>query len=216
MAFIEELKAEVDTALKKLDEVPLVEPGTDHKAGVIELLKMALKNEIEASQIAALWMPTTAEMDCKLGLARQCGDEAKHYRLLEKRLHELGFDTSGFSPVASGYTPLYKYLLNLETTVERMAAGPFTREAIAVKRNNQFAAYLKASGDEASAAIYIDTVQPDEEWHHRLGLEMLKKYAVTPAEQEQARRAALATLALADELRDAAIARAGTVAIPGC
>ncbi len=216
MAFIDEIKTEVDAALAKLDEVPLVEPGTDHKKAVIELLKMALKNEIEASQIAAVWMPTTAEMDCKLGLARQCGDEAKHYRLIEKRLQELGFDTAHFSPIASGYTPLYKYLLNLETTVERMAAGPFTREAIAVKRNNQFASYLKASGDHASAAIYVDTIQPDEEWHHRLGLEMVKKYAITPAQQAQARSAAIATLALADELREVAIARVGLAAVPGC
>ena len=214
--FVDDLKAEVDQALKKLDEIPVVEPGTDHEAGVIELLKMALKNEIEASQIAAEWMLTTPEMDCKLGLARQCGDEAKHYRLLEKRLNELGFDTASFSPIAGGYSPLYQYLQNLETTVERMAAGPFAREAIAVKRNYQFAAYLKASGDQASAAIYIDTVQPDEEWHHRFGFEMLKKYAVAAALQDQARRATLATLALADELREAAMARVGTCAIPGC
>ncbi len=214
--FVDNLKAEVDQALKKLDEIPVVEPGTDHKAGVIELLKMALKNEIEASQIAALWMPTTPELDCKLGLARQCGDEAKHYRLLEKRLNELGFSTSKFSPVASGYSPLYEYLTTLETTAERMAAGPFAREAIAVKRNEQFAAYLKGAGDNASAAIYYETVNPDEEWHHRLGYDMLKKYAATPESQEKARRAALKTLELADELRDAAIARTGKTAIPGC
>lgn len=213
--FIDDLKAEVDEALKKLDELPVVEPGVDHRTGVIELLKMALKNELEASQIAAVWMPTTPEIDCKLGLARQCGDEAKHYRLLEKRLNELGFDTANFSPVASGYSPLYQYVLTLETTVERMAAGPFAREAIAVKRNNQFAEYLTAIGDKVSAAVYIDVVNPDEEWHHWLGHEMVKKYATTPELQFQARQAVRETLALADELREAAMAR-GACVVPGC
>ncbi len=216
MSFTEELKQEVWDALRKLDEVPVVEPGTDAKAGIVDLLKIALKNEIEASEIAAFWMPTTPELDAKLGLARQCGDEAKHYKLIEKRLQDLGFEFRGYSPLAGGYSPLYQWLRTLESTVERMAAGPFAREAIAVKRNAQFLAYLEATGDKPSAAIYREHIQPDEEWHHNLGLAMIHKYATTPELQQKARRAALRTLGLADELREAAIARTGTCAIPGC
>lgn len=59
-------------------------------------------------------------------------------------------------------------------------------------------------------------MQPDEEWHHNFGLAMLHKYATTLELQEKARQAALRTLELADGLREAAIARTGTCAIPGC
>ncbi len=216
MSFAEELRNEVAIALRKLDEVPVVEPGVEPKAGVIDLLKIALKNEIEASEIAAFWMHSTPELDAKLGLARQCGDEAEHYKLIEKRLQDLGFQLSGFSPLAGGYSPLFQWLKTLDTTVERMAAGPFAREAIAVKRNNQFLAFLEAVGDTASATIYRDQVNPDEEWHHNFGVAMLHKYATMPELQERARRAAHRTLEMADELREAAVARTGVCAIPGC
>ena len=216
MPFADDLQKEVFEALHKLDEVPVIEPGSQLQAGTIELLKMALKNEIEASEIAALWMHSTPEVDAKLGLARQCGDEAKHYKLLEKRLQDLGFAVAGFSPIAAGYSPLFEWLKTLETTVERMAAGPFAREAIAVKRNRQFEQFLEAAGDKATAAVYREQVNPDEEWHHHFGVAMLHKYATTPELQAQARSAALHTLEMADELREAAIARTGACAIPGC
>jgi hypothetical protein len=216
MLFIDQLKNDVAQELRKLDELPVINPGTEFKVGVIDLLKMALKNEIEASELAALWLPTTSEIEAKLGLARQCGDEAKHYRLIEKRLLELGAQLDNFSPLAAGYSPLFQWLSTLPTTIERIAAGPFAREAIAIKRNAQFIALLTAMGDNESAALYQDQIQPDEEWHHNFGVVMLQKYAVTPEQQEQARNAALRTLALADELREAAMAKTGACAIPGC
>ena len=216
MSFIDELNNEVSQALAKLEEIPLLEEGVEPQARVINLLKIALKNEVEASEIAAFWMHTTPELDAKLGLARQCGDEAKHYRLIEKRLSELGFEIGGFSPLTAGYSPMFEWLKTLETTVERMAAGPFAREAIAVKRNTQFLKLLEASGDAASAAIYRDHIQPDEEWHHNFGRSILIKYAITPELQEKARRATLHTLKIADELREVAIKIMGTPAIPGC
>ena len=132
MGFIEGLYQEVAQALRKLEEIPVLEAGISPKVGVVELLKMALKNEMEASQLAALWMSSTSEIDIKLGLARQCGDEAKHYRLIEKRLVELGENLDGFSPLATGYGPLYQWLITLECSIERVAAGPFAREAIAI------------------------------------------------------------------------------------
>src|SRR5437773_5008744 len=104
---------------------------------------MVLKTEMKESEIAATWIPATTEIDVKLGLARQCGDEAKHYRLIEKRLLELGVKLEGFSPLAAGYSPLFQWLKTLDTTVERIAAGPFAREAIAIKRNEQFITMLK-------------------------------------------------------------------------
>ncbi len=216
MSFIENIQQQVSTTLKKLDEIPVLDSTQPPKVGVTELLKMALKNEIEASQLAALWLPSTPELDVKLGLARQCGDEAKHYRLIEKRLLELGVNLEGFSPLASGYSPLYQWLITLETTIERIAAGPFAREAIAIKRNAQLIAVLDAMGDKVSADIYRQQIQPDEEWHHNFGLNMLEKYATTTETQERAKLAITKTLELADELRTTVMAKSGACVVPGC
>jgi len=54
------------------------EPG--EALGVAPLLKLALRNELEATELAAFWMADAPELDVRLALARQCGDEAKHYR----------------------------------------------------------------------------------------------------------------------------------------
>lgn len=216
MGFIEGLYQEVAQALRKLEVIPVLPPNISPQNAVIDLLKIALKNEIEASQIAAFWMPSTAELDVKLGLARQCGDEAKHYRLIENRLLDLGVNLENFSPLATGFSPLYQWLTTLETTVERVAAGPFAREAIAIKRNSQLIAVLDAMGDKTSADLYRNQIQPDEEWHHKFGLEILRKYAITPELQQKAFSATLHTINLADELRSAAMSKTGACVVPGC
>ena len=74
------------------------------------LLRVALKNELEASEVAAIWMNTTSELDVKLAFARQVGDEAKHYRLISERLEQMGFDASNIDPREGGYSPLFEYL----------------------------------------------------------------------------------------------------------
>jgi hypothetical protein len=65
----------------------------DPSLTVARLLMLALKNEIEATECAAAWIGDTPEISVKLALARQAGDEAKHYRLIQKRLAELGTAT---------------------------------------------------------------------------------------------------------------------------
>ena len=133
------------------------------------LLKLALKSELEASELSGFWMPTTPEIDAKMAFAQQCGDEMKHYVLITERLGELGEDLSGFDPLADGYSPLYQYLRGLRTTVERVAAGPFAREAIAEVRNAQFIDFCRAVGDTVTAQLYEGTIHPEEIHHHRVG-----------------------------------------------
>ena len=188
----------------------------EKRVDVLALLRIALKNELEASELAAHWMPSTPELDVKLGLARQVGDEAKHYNLLAKRYKELGGNPEEFDPRAGGYTPLFQYLTGLTTSVERLAAGQFTREAIALRRNDMFIRYLRDVGDTETADIYGRIIQPDEGYHHELGKSMLLKYATTPELQDAARKASRRTLEIAEKLRDGAIQKTGIYQIPGC
>jgi CheY-like chemotaxis protein len=215
-AFVRDLDARNQELLRRLTPEATLKPEVEGDLTVVNLLKVALKNEIEATESAARWMATTPEIDVKLALARQVGDEAKHYRLVADRLQELGFDAREFDPLSKGYGPLFQYLESLGTTVERVAAGQFTREAIAIVKNRQFIEFCEAAGDEATARLYRDVIEPDERHHHELGRRLLLRYATTPETQEAARRAATRTLELAEELQGAALRAGGIHHAPGC
>ena len=191
-------------------------PESVHRADMPLLLRGALRNELEAAQIAARWMPLTEELEVKLAFARQAGDEAKHYLLIEERLGEMGVDLSDFSPLASGPSKLYRYLETLQTTVERIAAAQFTREAIGYKSNELFIAFCEAAGDRSTAEMYREKIQPDEMHHHEWGKRLLARLATDTAQQAAARTAILRTLELTEELRSLAAGHLLIEALPGC
>ncbi len=211
-SFLAELDERSAEALRRIGVAAAREPSGD--VTVAKLLLLALKNELEATECAAAWIGTTREIDVKLALARQAGDEAKHFRLIEVRLVELSADTSAFAP--GPRSPLLQYLASLETTVERVAAGQFTREALAVVRNEEFIRFCVSRGDEATAALYRDVIQPDERHHHELGRRLLARLATTEAERQLARRASERTLELAEELQEIARIKLGVSRAPGC
>jgi 1,2-phenylacetyl-CoA epoxidase catalytic subunit len=212
--FVAQLVAEMDRLFARLGETETLESESDGEVDVVTLLRLALKSELEASELAGFWMPTTPEVDAKMALALQCGDEMKHYGMISQRLAELGQDLTDFDPLAEGHSPLYQYLRGLRTTVERIAAGPFASEAIAQVRNAQFVKFCRSVGDEGTARLYDLTIQPEEAHHHHLGREILEKYATTPELQELAASAVRNTLAIADELRNLAAKTAGIHNIP--
>lgn len=211
-SFLAELDRESQKALARIGSAASRAP--DGSVNVATLLTLALKNEIEATECAAGWIPTTQELDVKLALARQVGDEAKHYRLIEKRLGELGVDTSAYDP--GPRSPMLEYLGRLGTTVERVAAGQFTRESLAVVRNEEFIHFCTAHGDETTAALYRDVIQPDERHHHELGRTLLARHATTDAARNAALCASRRTLELAEELQEIAHMKRGISQAPGC
>jgi DNA-binding ferritin-like protein len=214
--FVKALGAENEALLGRLTPDATLKPEVEGSLNVPNLLKVALKNEIEATEIAARWLVAESDVDVKLAFARQVGDEAKHYRLIAERLRGLGFDPAGVDPLAKGFGQLFMYLDSLTETVERVAAGQFTREAIAVVKNRQFIEFCERAGDAETATLYRDIIEPDERYHHDLGRRLLLRLATTPAAQDAARRAARRTLDLAEELQAKALATAGVHHAPGC
>jgi len=216
VTFVEQLGAANQDILDRLApaETLVAESGGDLR--LENLLKIALKNELEATELAARWLVSTDDVDIKLALARQSGDEAKHYRLIVEHLRELGVDLGGFDPLAQGYGPLFNYLDTLTDPVERIAAGQFTRESIAVVKNQQFIEWCEANGHQATADLYRNIIQPDEAYHHRLGRDILLRLATTPEAQERASQAATRTLELAEELQHLALTKMGVHHAPGC
>ncbi len=213
--FVLALDAENREALDRLARLSAA--GAAAETLTIErLLRVALKNELEASEVAAVWMGTTSELDVKLAFARQVGDEAKHYRLISERLQALGVDAARIDPREGGYSSLFDYLRQLQSTVARIAAGQFTREGIALVRNQCFIEYADSLGDKDTAALYRDLIQQDERHHHELGRQLLARYALTHDEQQVARQAARHTLELAEEIQEMARIKAGISRAPGC
>src|SRR4051812_35874774 len=89
-AFVAELDAQNGRALERI--VAAATTGAPSETLTVpRLLTLALKNELEATECAAAWLASTparepGSVDVKLAFARQAGDEAKHYRLIQKRL----------------------------------------------------------------------------------------------------------------------------------
>ena len=214
--FVAALDAENQARLRDLEPDATLTPEVKGPLNVPNLLKVALRNEAEATVIAARWLATADDIKLVLALARQAADEAKHYELIAKRLAVLGFDADGVDPLVGGFGPLSAYLQTLTTSVERAAAGQFTREAIAIVKNRQFIEFCERVGDTETAALYRDVIEPDERHHHELGRRTLLRLATTPEAQAAAQRAARRTLELADELQKKALATAGIHHAPGC
>lgn len=214
--FASDLEKYVTGKLSALELIKETEISAADRSEVVRRLKMALKNELEASEVAALWMQTTPEIEVKLALARQAGDEAKHYRLIEKHLESMNVDLTGFNPAADGYGPMYQLLATFKSTVERIGAAQFTREALALKKNEQFIEFCEAAGDHKTAELYRTQIQPDEEWHVHLGRDVLAKYANTPELQAQARKAVEAVLDLAVKIQNKQVTEMKVSHAPGC
>lgn len=214
-AFVRSLDEQNQAALARVAEsTRAAEPPSE--LSIEALLRLALRAEMEATELAARWLPETRDVEVRLALARQCGDEAKHYRLIADRLAELGTDPSTIDPLEGGHSPLFEHLAQLRTTVERVAAGQFTREALAVVRNAAFIELCDARGDLRTAELYRDIIQPDEHHHHELGRRLLLRLATTPEVQQEARAAARQTLELAEELQEIARLKRGITRAPGC
>jgi len=209
-SFVRKLESEIRVALSKVgaDEMP-------QKPDLVGLLKIALKNEIEVAEIAAKWMASTRQVDAKVALAIQAGDEAKHYNLIAERLKEMGADLKDYDPFADGYSPYYLHLVGLEGTFQRIAAGQFTTEMIALALNDQFIKLCEAVGDRKTADLYRAVIQGDEERHYRMGRALLEKYCTTPEAQQEAWDSAMAVLRVGGQILEKAKG-IGMTHPPGC
>jgi uncharacterized ferritin-like protein (DUF455 family) len=213
MTFVEQLESWKSERLAPIVGAGRMSLTEDTPGNATQLLQIALANEINVSELAASWMPSTREIDVKLAFARQAGDEAGHFQLVAERLTALGFDVAGFAQTDN---PMFQYLRGLTTTVERIAAGLFTLESIAYGVNENFMAFCDKRGDAETVRIYREYIQPDERAHQQLGQRLLAKYAATPELEQLARDTVARLLEIASATRANAAARLGTACFPGC
>jgi hypothetical protein len=147
--FVDELERELLRSLARLGEQ--ARAAMSPSVPVTDLLAGALRDEIETAEIAALWLTDEPDLDLRLGLARQVGDEARHFEVMGERLRELGTDPHA-DPRTRAHGPLYRYLKGLQTPAERLAAG-LAREATSRLRNGLLAEVARARGDAETAHV---------------------------------------------------------------
>ena len=82
---------------------------------------------------------------------------------------------------------MYTLLRGFDSTVERVAGAHFTREALALKKNEQFMEFCERAGEKETADLYRKHIQPDEGWHVDIGHRFLARYAVSGDDQEKAK-----------------------------
>lgn len=211
--FVDGLVDEMQRLFDRLDEGQTLEAESDGDVAVVTLLKLAMESEIEAAELAGSWIASTPELDVKSMFARQAADEMKHYEMIRDRLLELGETEESLRPSATR-SALYQYLQTLRTTPERIAAGPFAREAVAEVRNRQFIDFCREVGDDETLRLYAEVIQPEEIEHNRQGRRLLERHASTAAEQRAAATAMRASLAIAEELSTLTEATTGLSPIP--
>ena len=83
-------------------------------------------------------------------------------------------------------------------------------------RNAEFIRFCRAQGDEGTARLYEETIQPDEKHHHELGRRLLLDLAVSEEAQAAAREASQRVLSMAEELQEIARLKTGISRAPGC
>ena len=90
------------------------------------------------------------------------------------------------------------------------------REALAKAQNQVFLELCEAQGDQETARLYRDVIQPDEGYHHDMGRRLLARLAISEEDQERARKAAARTLEIAEEVQELMRLKKGICRAPGC
>ena len=121
--FVARLDAENQAALRGLEPDATLKAEVQGALNVPNLLKVALRNEIEATEIAARWLVVTDDVRVKMAFARQVGDEAKHFRMIAERLGQLGVDPDTLDPLAGGFGPLFAAAVHDRTGTLDLLAG---------------------------------------------------------------------------------------------
>lgn len=177
------------------------------------LLKIALKNEWETTLLSSHWVCDEEDASFRVSLARLAGDEAKHFNLIEKEFEKRSGNIT--AEELNQRSPLFHFLIKQKNSFDRMVCGPFTREALAVKRNEVFLEYCKENDEQDIVNLY-EEIQRDEAHHHQLGRTYLQQFLKNEEDYRRAEHKMLETLKIVDDIQEIAVIKNGMCRLPGC
>jgi hypothetical protein len=172
-----------------------------------DLLRLEQKAVIEAIEVSALWLADSDDLETKVNLATRIGDGARHFRLMQERLNELGLPPTGHDPRFGGYSKLFAFFRSLQTAEERTSASALTLKEVSARRLGLIADRCDAQGDTETARLFRDVILADEDRHIHAGRQTLIAAATAEESQARARRAAFRTLELLQDVFEPSVLR---------
>jgi rubrerythrin len=149
---------------------------------VLEWLKFQAWYELQAVRFIGAWLAHATEDDALQGLARQIGDEARHYRLFNRHLESLGATLSDWQPEPEWVTWVCEFYASGDDTLERVAAHNITGELGAFQAFESMRPRVPLPTRRV-----IEKVMPDEKFHIALGRTIVRRYATTADAQARVR-----------------------------
>lgn len=189
-AFVRELAAENAAFWKDRDvRLDAAAPPATRLAQVRYRMRQGVYNELRSVELIAAWLPHVPEREIRDLLPQQLDDEHRHYRLLRRRLLDLGEDPDAYRPLPE-WEALFDWLVACRTrpTWEKLAMFQFAGETQSCDGFETLIT-LAADVDAETAALYRDAILPDERRHAAIGRSALLRLADTPLRQAAARAA---------------------------
>lgn len=199
-AFVQAIEAELnahrDRALTAAPDesafaTPAQPPAPWPQARVIEWLSFQTYYEYQAMRFISKWLQTTPETDVMVLLCQQIADEANHFNWLNQHLEALGGSLAQWQPLPEMVAWVETYYGSLPNTIARLAAHNLAGESGACRSFTSILPFLPPPLQKT-----MQRIMPDEQFHLRLGRNLLKQHCVTAEQQAQARHYALETVAL--------------------
>lgn len=152
-------------------------------------MRQGVYNELRSVELLAAWIPHTPEREIRELLAGQLDDEHRHWRLLRRRMLQLGEDPDAYRPLPE-WEALFDWLVAARTrpTLERLAMFQFAGETQSCEGFETLIA-LARDVDPETADLYARAILPDEYRHAAIGRRALALLADSPERQAAAREA---------------------------
>ncbi|MPZ13852.1 MAG: hypothetical protein GEU73_05420 [Chloroflexi bacterium] len=192
--FVKELVDMVSDFCRALDAQPpaysYIPLSSDEQR--VRVMKSRLFNEQRAADLFGGWLKTTPEFEVRAVLAESAHEEMEHAQLLANRIRQLGGDPFDYHPLPA-QVAMFNAMEGLPDTVQRIAGFSLAGESVATY-------LIRKMLDAPSVPNWIKEpyrrITQDEEGHASMPQEMLNRYAITPAQQDAARRAVAMRLIL--------------------
>ncbi len=192
-AFYDELVAELDRRRAALDDEGATffnRPLSDRE--LIEWLSFQAYYEKRAAEFIGRWLADTPEPDAFVLLAQQVEDEAMHYEYCMRALARRGVTSlDGWVPEPEWVEWIDVWYPSGADTIERVAAHNLAGELGACQAFLEIKPRLPEDVQKT-----FDRIIPDEQFHMRLGRQVIERYATTDDQQARVRERVLHTFDL--------------------
>lgn len=150
---------------------------------LVEWLSFQAYYELAACRFIGAWLAKTPERDALVLLAQQVEDEGLHYEYCMRALERRGVTSlDGWTPEPEWEEWIDHWYPSGNDTLERVAAHNVTGELGAC---DAFFAIKPRLPDDVVKTL--ERIIPDEQFHMKIGRQIIERYCVTEDQQQRVR-----------------------------